>query len=236
MLNHLAHSLTYFGSTGSFDIIGFITGLGIIAILFVIFAESGLLIGFFFPGDSLLFTAGVLVESGVLDVNIHLFAMLLVIAAVLGYNTGYLFGRKIGPKLFTRPDSRLFKQENVVKARDFYESHGPSAIILTRFMPIVRTFAPIIAGVSKMDYRKFMINNVIGALIWAAGVTYAGYFLGVVFKRAGMDIDTVLLPIIIVILLTSMIPPAYHLLKNKKNRDAFVSTAKRQLNQIFKKK
>lgn len=235
MLNTF-NSISSFAFLGSFDLVGFITSLGIMAVLFVIFAESGLLVGFFLPGDSLLFTAGVLVQSGVLNIDIHLFAMLLVVAAILGYNTGYFFGRKIGPKLFTRPDSKLFKQDNVRKANEFYEKHGPMAIVLTRFMPIVRTFAPIIAGVSKMNYRKFLVYNVVGAILWAAGVTYAGYFLGVLFQKAGIDIDTVLLPIIFFILVASMLPPAIHVLKDEKNRKALSYAIKKQFSRLLGKK
>lgn len=224
-----------FGVSFGFDLIEFITGLGILAIVFVIFAESGLLVGFFLPGDSLLFTAGVLVQSGVLNVNIHLFVFLLIIAAVLGNSTGYWFGRKVGPRLFTRPNSKFFKQENITKSKEFYDKYGPVAIILTRFVPIVRTFAPIVAGVSKMDYRKFMIYNVVGAILWAGGVTYMGYFLGVIFERAGLDIDTVILPIILVILVVSMLPPIIHVLKEKKNREMLIEGTKKQFRQLFKK-
>jgi len=138
------------------NLVDYITGLGFIAILFVIFAESGLLVGFFFPGDSLLFTAGVLVNAGVLHVNIHLLVVLLFLAAIAGNSTGYLFGRRVGPKIFNRPDSLLFKKENITRTQKFYDKHGGQTIIIAQFIPLVRTFAPIVAGVGEMTYKKFV--------------------------------------------------------------------------------
>lgn len=152
---------------------------GLIGILVIVFAESGLLIGFFLPGDSLLFTAGLLVATDqYLHYPLWLVCTLVVIAAVLGDQAGYLFGRKVGPALFRRPDSRLFKQENVEKAHEFFAKHGPKSLVLARFVPIVRTFTPIIAGVSWMRYRSFLVFNVIGGVLWGAGVTLLGALLG----------------------------------------------------------
>ncbi|MGH3323781.1 MAG: DedA family protein [Streptomyces sp.] len=152
---------------------------GLIGILVIVFAESGLLIGFFLPGDSLLFTAGLLVATDkYLHYPLWLVCTLVVIAAVLGDQAGYLFGRKVGPALFRRPNSRLFKQENVEKAHEFFEKYGPKSLVLARFVPIVRTFTPIIAGVSLMQYRTFVIFNVIGGVLWGAGVTLLGALLG----------------------------------------------------------
>jgi len=217
------------------DIIGLITSFGVIAILAVIFAESGLLIGFLFPGDSLLFTSGVLIQTGILDINIHLFAILVFIAAVLGDNTGYAFGRRIGSRLFSRQYSKFFKQEYLVRANKFYEKHGAFTIVLTRFMPIIRTFTPIVAGASKMNYKKFMMFNLIGGLAWAAGNSYLGYFLGVVFEKLGLHVESVIYPIIIVIILGSLIPPAWHLLKNKNSRDILFAEIKKQYRQLVAK-
>lgn len=213
----------------------FITSLGIIAILLVVFAESGLLIGFFLPGDSLLFTTGVLVQTKVLDINIHLLVLLLIIVAVMGYNTGYIFGRQLGPRLFKKPDSRIFKQENLIKTQDFFEKNGAQTIILTRFMPIVRTFAPIVAGASKVNFRLFLVYNILGAIIWAGGLTYTGYFLGAVLTRMGIDVDTVILPIIALILVVSMLPAIYHFIKNPQSRQALINVAKTQLKRAFRK-
>lgn len=156
---------------------------GLIGIFLIVFAESGLLIGFFLPGDSLLFTAGFLASSpSSVDDALHLpLAPLLIgtwIAAVAGDQVGYVFGQRVGPALFRRPDSRFFKQENVDKAQAFFDRYGPKAIVLARFVPIVRTFTPITAGVSRMQYRTFVTFNVIGGTIWAFGVTLLGFFLG----------------------------------------------------------
>lgn len=229
-------ALTLFGAIPGLDLVDIIVGLGVFAILFVIFAESGLLIGFFLPGDSLLFTAGVLVHAGILDINIHLFVLLLFIAAVLGDSVGYTFGRRTGPHIFKKPDARIFRQEHIRRAQDFYEKHGGKTIIIARFVPIVRTFAPVVAGVGKMPYKKFISYNVIGGLLWTAGVTYAGFGLGTLFESLGLEIDHVLLPIIALIVLASILPPAIHILKDKKTRTALWEGTKRELKIIFSRK
>jgi len=156
---------------------------GLLGIFLIVFAESGLLVGFFLPGDALLFTAGFL-ASGPSDFpeSLHLPLVPLIlgiwIAAVVGDQVGYAFGKRVGPALFKRPDSRFFKQANVDKASEFFDKHGPRAIVLARFVPVVRTFTPITAGVSGMEYRTFVRWNVIGGTIWAFGVTLLGFFLG----------------------------------------------------------
>jgi membrane-associated protein len=148
----------------------------------IVFAESGLLIGFFLPGDSLLFITGFLTSKpdGLphVDQPLPLVLLVLFVAAVAGDQVGYLFGRKIGPALFDRPRSRLFNPANVDKAHTFLEKHGPKTIVLARFVPIVRTFAPIVAGVGRMQYRTFVMFNLVGGLLWAVGVTTLGYYLG----------------------------------------------------------
>lgn len=216
------------------DLIEFIKIVGIIGVLFVIFAETGLMIGFFLPGDSLLFTTGFLVASGVLSININVIAPLLFLAAVIGNTTGYMFGRRLGPKIFKKPDARIFKQEYVQKAQAFYDKNGGKTIIMAQFIPIIRTFAPVVAGVSKMDYRRFLAFNVIGATFWAAGVTYAGFFLGKMFEEMGMEIDQVLLPIVALIILLSITPPLIHVLKDKDNRRSLWALVKKQF-RFFKK-
>lgn len=229
-----------FAALPGFDLVDIIIGLGIFAILFVIFAESGLLIGFFLPGDSLLFTAGVLYHSGILPgavpIPFWLFLILLFVAAVLGDTVGYWFGRKTGPHIFKKPDARLFKQSHVQKARDFYEKHGGKTIIIARFVPIVRTFAPIVAGTARMEYRRFLAFNLIGGFLWTVGVTSLGYFVGAAFEAAGLDIDHVLLPIIALIILISVLPPAIHILKDKTTRDALWDGTKREIASIFRRK
>lgn len=218
------------------DLLDFIKFVGLIGVAAVVFAESGLLIGFFLPGDSLLFTTGFLIHSGVVPVNIHIAVLIIFIAAVLGDTVGYWFGRKAGPRVFSRPDAKLFKQEYVQRAREFYEKHGGKTIIIARFIPIVRTFAPIVAGASHMNYRRFLSFNIIGGFLWAAGVTYLGYGLGEVFHQAGIEIDHILLPIVAAIILISILPPAIHILKDKKQRDALWNGTKRQFALLFKRK
>jgi membrane-associated protein len=189
---------------------------GIWGLLLVVFAESGLLIGFFLPGDSLLFTCGLLIASNGLDFPLWAAVALICVAAILGDQAGYLFGKKVGPSLFSRPDSRLFKQENVVKAHEFFEKYGPKSLVLARFVPIVRTFTPIIAGVSGMKYRSFLTFNIIGGVLWGAGVTLLGSWLGKIdFVKSNIE------AILILIVLVSVIPIAIEFLrarsKAKKN-------------------
>jgi membrane-associated protein len=149
---------------------------GLTAMTFIVFAETGLLIGFFLPGDSLLVTAGVFAGTGQLNL-LHL-NVVLIAAAILGDTVGYWFGRKTGPALFKRPKSLLFNPEHLRRAHDFYEKHGGKTIILARFMPIVRTFAPVVAGMGRMEYRRFLSFNVFGGLFWVVSMTLTGYFLG----------------------------------------------------------
>ena len=228
-------SLHLLGAFG-IDIEATISAFGILGILAIVFAESGLLIGFFLPGDSLLFTAGFLTQVDILKFNIHLLVVLLFIVAVLGDSVGYTFGRRVGRKLFTRPNSRLFKQEHVQKAEAFYEKHGGKTIILARFVPVVRTFAPVIAGVGHMRYKTFLAYNVIGGLLWAGGITYLGYFLGAWFTSLGLDIDQVILPVVIVIILLSISPAIIHLLKDKEQRETLWNATKKEMSSLRRRK
>lgn len=223
-----------------FDLASFATTAGpvlaVVVLAAIIFAESGLLIGFFLPGDSILFTAGFLVEAGKLNFDIHLLVAIVFLAAVLGDAVGYLFGKKIGRRIFNRPDSLIFRQENIVKAEEFYAKHGGITVIIGRFIPVVRTFVPIVAGVGKMSYKTFLSYNVIGALLWAVGITYAGFFIGSGLRAMGVDVDTILLPIIGLILLLSILPPAIHLLKDSKQRNALWRGTKKQFAILFRTK
>ncbi|MFZ1250028.1 MAG: VTT domain-containing protein [Candidatus Microsaccharimonas sp.] len=218
------------------DLLEFIKFVSILGVAAVVFAESGLLIGFFLPGDSLLFATGFLIHSGILNFNIHLAVLIIFIAAVLGDSVGYSFGRSVGPRIFNKPDARLFKQEYIRRAQEFYEKHGGKTIIIARFVPIVRTFAPVVAGASRMDYKRFLAFNIIGGVLWAAGVTYAGYALGGFFHSIGVEIDHILLPLIFIIILISVLPPAIHIFKDKKTRVAFWEGTKRELKSIFTKR
>ncbi|MFF7257831.1 DedA family protein [Streptomyces microflavus] len=181
---------------------------GLPGLLLIVFAESGLLIGFFLPGDSLLFTTGLLVTTGQLKYPLWLVCTLVAVAAIVGDQVGYLFGRKVGPALFKRPDSRLFKQENVEKAHEFFEKHGPKSLVLARFVPIVRTFTPIIAGVSRMNYRSFITYNIVGAILWGVGVTVLGAMLGKIdFVHENIEM------ILILIVLISVVPIVVEVLR-----------------------
>ena len=191
---------------------------GLLGIWAVVFAESGLFFGFFLPGDALLFTAGFLASGpSSFPESLHLPLVPLVIgiwiAAVAGDQVGFVFGQRVGPALFSRPDSRFFKQANVDKAHEFFERYGPRAIVLARFVPIVRTFTPICAGVSKMEYRTFVRWNVIGATVWAFGVTLLGYFLGQVDV-----IEQNLEAAILLVVAMSCAPIAFELLKARKEK------------------
>ena len=186
---------------------------GEIGLILIIFAETGLLIGFFLPGDSLLFTAGLLANQGKLNLAAVLIGCFA--AAVIGDQVGFTIGEKAGPPLFRRPDSRLFKREYVERTEEFFRAHGPKTILIARFVPIVRTFAPVLAGVGSMSRRTFLSYNVIGAFVWVFGVTMAGYVLS---DAIGDSIDTYLLPIIAVIILVSLIPPFLEWRKHRRAR------------------
>ena len=183
------------------NILTWLGPLALIGVLFIIFAECGLLIGFFLPGDSLLFITGLFIAQGFIDTPIWLAALLLAAAAVAGNAVGYWIGYTAGPKLFNRPDSRFFRQEYVDKTHAFFERYGPRAIVLARFVPIVRTFITAMAGVGRMDFRQYMIYSAVGGLLWGAGVTYLGYLLGnVPFVKNNIEL------ILIAVVLISAIP------------------------------
>ncbi|WP_053754981.1 DedA family protein [Streptomyces sp. MMG1533] len=185
-------------------------------ILLIVFAESGLFA--FLPGDSLLFTAGLFVAQGeFISQPLWLVCLLIVLAAVLGDQVGYMIGKFFGPRLFSRPNSKLFKQENLEKAHEFMEKYGPKAIVLARFVPIVRTFAPIVAGAGRMQYRTFLTYNVIGGVAWGSGITLAGYWLGQIeFIRTNVE------AILVLIVFVSVVPIIIEYLRerSKKKRAA----------------
>jgi membrane-associated protein len=187
-----------------------IVNAGYLVIALVIFAECGLLIGFFLPGDSLLFTAGFL-ASQALGVEIWTLSIICGIAAAVGPLVGYWYGAWVGPRLFNREDSIWFHKRNLIRAHEFYERHGGKALILARFMPVVRTFAPVVAGMARMDYSRFVLYTVVGALVWAVGVTWVGYFLGSLVPDAGKYLEYIVVAIVIV----SIAPPGIHLLRER---------------------
>jgi membrane-associated protein len=171
-----------------------IEAFGMLGMLAIVFVESGLLVGFLLPGDSLLFTAGLLSAHDVLP-DLWILLVTIPIAAIAGDQVGYAIGRKAGPAIFKRPESRFFHHENVERAQAFFDRHGPRTIVLARFVPIVRTFAPVTAGVARMDYRTFLTYNIVGGVLWGVGVTTLGYFLGQV-ELVKTNIEFVLIAIV----------------------------------------
>ncbi|HEY9616651.1 MAG TPA: VTT domain-containing protein, partial [Microcoleaceae cyanobacterium] len=188
-----------------FDVTHLVRSFGQLGVWGIVFAESGLLVGFLLPGDSLLFTAGFLASQNLL--NIYALVLGAFICAVLGDNVGYATGYKVGRRLFRRENSRFFHKKHLISAQNFYDKHGRKAIILARFMPVVRTFAPIVAGIGAMNYRIFVAYNIIGGFVWTFGITLLGYFLGQVIP----DVDKYLIPIILVIVVVSFAPSIFHL-------------------------
>lgn len=174
---------------------------GLSLLLFVVFAETGLLVGFFLPGDSLLFTAGLLCGTGVFDVNIFVLVLGLCLAGIIGNIAGYFFGKRAGEKLFTRDDNILFKKKYVTITNDFYLRHGGTTLILGRFLPIIRTFAPILAGVIKIDFSRFMFYNIVGSIAWVFSLTLVGYFLGVKFPWVKDYLGYIIIFLIIITLI-----------------------------------
>ena len=192
-----------------FNLEEIIIKIGYLGIWAVVFAESGLFIGFCLPGDSLLFTAGLLSSQGIF--NIFTLAFGCFVCAVLGDNVGYATGYRFGRKLFDKEDGWFFKKKHLVKTEKFYDKHGFKAIILARFVPIVRTFAPIIAGVAAMRYRTFIKYNLVGGFFWAIGMTILGYYLGTKIP----DPDKYILPIVLVIIVVSFLPIIVHFVQAK---------------------
>lgn len=213
-----------------FDLTELIKTFGYLGIWTIVFTESGLLFGFFLPGDSLLFTAGFIASQGFL--NIWVLMLGCFIAAVTGDSVGYYIGHRYGKRLFNKEDSLLFHKDHLITAEKFYEKHGGKTIILARFMPFIRTFAPVVAGIGNMKYSSFLLYNVIGGFLWAVGVTYAGYVLGTVIP----DVDKYLLPAIGLIVLVSVSPAIYHAVKTKESRDNTMKMVTQLLNLAMGKK
>jgi membrane-associated protein len=181
-------------------IISWLGPWALVGLALIIFAECGLLLGFFLPGDSLLFTAGLFVAQGAIDAPLWLVCVILVAAAVIGNATGYWVGYKAGPAIFDKPQSRLFKPEHVAKTQGFFDKYGNRAIVLARFVPIVRTFITVMAGVGRMDARRYFTYSLIGGVVWAAGVTVLGFWLGqFAFVRANIELMLILIVVISVL-------------------------------------
>ncbi len=181
---------------------------GYIGLVAIVFAETGLLVGFFLPGDSLLVTAGLFAATG--ELNIFYLNLLLIPAAILGNMAGYYIGKKAGPRLFNREQSLLFRKDYIIKTKVFYEKHGTSTMIITRFMPILRTFAPVVAGIGVMDYRKFFLYNVIGAVAWIVSMTLIGFYLARLIPGVDKHIEKVIIAVVFISLLPGIIKYLKH--------------------------
>lgn len=199
----LSHLIELYGAT-----------FGYIALASIIFAETGLFFGFFLPGDSILFPAGLLASQGYL--NIYAICTITFVAATAGNIVGYFFGKHVGKKLFNKEDSVLFHKDHILRAKSFYDKYGGKTIIIGRFLPIIRTFAPIVAGVSEMNFAQYVIYSVIGAALWAVGLPVAGFYLGKFIP----DVDKFLIPVILLVIFLSILPAILEMVKTKERRAA----------------
>jgi len=207
-----------------FDLVKLIETVGYAGLCAIVFAESGLFFGFFFPGDSLLLTAGLLASRGVL--KLPLLIPLLFVSAVLGDTVGYWFGAKTGPPLFNRPSSLLFRRENLLKAKAFYDKHGGKTITLARFLPFIRTFAPIVAGAVSMNYSRFLAFNFLGAVLWAIGMPLLGYYLGRAFGTIE-GVDRYFTLLVLAFFFIPGLPTVIHVWKD--NREKILAWVRRRL-------
>jgi len=201
-------------ATGRYSLDDLVHWGGYVVLVVIVFTETGLLVGFFLPGDSLLITAGLVAATG--HLNIWWLNGLLIVAAVVGDSVGYAIGRRLGPRLFTRPKSLLFNPRHVERTRAFYARHGAKTIVIARFVPIMRTFAPVVAGVGQMEYRTFVFYNVAGGVGWVTSMTWAGYLLGQVVPNIGERIHIV----VAVVIVLSVIPIVVELVRERRRRSA----------------
>ena len=201
-------------ATGRYSLDDLVRWGGYAVLTAIVFTETGLLIGFFLPGDSLLITAGLVAAAGHLD--IWWLNALLILAAVVGDSTGYAIGRRLGPRLFTRPQSLLFNPRHVERTRAFYARHGAKTIVIARFVPIVRTFAPVVAGVGQMEYRRFVFYNIAGGVGWVTGMTWAGYLLGQTIPNIGDHVHVV----VAIVIALSLVPIVVELVRERRRGSA----------------
>jgi membrane-associated protein len=200
-----------------FDLTSLIQTVGYLGVFGIVFLESGLMIGFFFPGDSLLFTAGFLASQGYLDIKLLIAGCF--IAAVAGDSIGYYLGQKFGRKLFNKENSIWFHKDHINRAQRFYDKHGGKTIILARFIPVIRAFAPVVAGIGLMRYKKFVMYNLVGGVLWAIAIPLLGYYLG----SAIPDVDKYLLPIVGLIIIASVLPALHHALVDAEIRASIIN-------------
>ena len=191
------------------DLVTLIQTVGYLGVFAIVFLESGMMVGFFFPGDSLLFTAGFLASQGILDIKIIILGCFL--AAVIGDGLGFYIGKKFGRKLFSKDNSIWFHKDHLQRAQNFYDKHGGKTIILARFIPVIRAFAPVVAGIGLMKYKRFAIFNLVGAVLWAIIVPLLGFYLG----NSIPDVDKYLLPIVGLIIVASALPVIHHVIINR---------------------
>jgi membrane-associated protein len=209
-----AWAVVYDIARGTYSLDDLVRWGGYVILVAIVFTETGLLVGFFLPGDSLLITAGLVAATGALD--IWWLNGLLIVAAVVGDSVGYAIGYRAGPRIFTREQSLLFRPSHVERTRQFYERHGAKTIVIARFVPIVRTFAPVVAGVGQMEYRRFLIYNVAGGVGWVTSMTWAGYLLGQTIPNIGDHIHVV----VAVVIVLSVIPIGVELYRERRRRSA----------------
>lgn len=210
-----------------------IFSLGLPGIAIVVFIESGFPVGFFLPGDTMLFAAGILAASG--HFSIVMAMTVIFVANFLGVTIGYWTGKEYGKRYISDESKFLFKKEYVEKAEDFYKRHGGKAIVLGRFIPAVRAFIPAIAGIAKMPYRELMIYNIIGAALWSISIPALGYFAGDWLKARGIDVEMLILPIILAVIVISLLGPFVHALQNPKTRKKLIAKTKKQFASLLKK-
>lgn len=212
------------------DVTGLIQSGGLLVIALIVYAESGMMVGFFLPGDTLLLSAGVLAASG--QFSIELTVMVIALAAVLGDNTGYIIGKTAGKRLFRKKDGLIFRQEYVQRAEKFYEKHGAKTLLIAHYVPIVRSFAPLVAGIGRMNRAKFFVYDLIGASSWAVIITLLGYWFG---SRIP-DLDKYILPVILAVMALSFGPPIWHIIRDPKTRrglrDRFATLLRRKARHI----
>ena len=201
------------------DLPALVQWAGYVGLTIIIFTETGLLIGFFLPGDSLLVTAGLLASQPDFGLNVYMLGAILSVAAVVGDQVGYSIGRATGPRIFTREDSLFFHKKHLIRAAEFYEKHGGKTIIIARFMPIVRTFAPVVAGAAQMNYRRFVMFNIVGGIFWVWSMLLTGYWLG----RYVPGIDKHIEKVILIVIFLSILPGIIGWIKERRNNSKLVA-------------